>query len=90
MRQCSKSVIVGNERGIHSRIATRLAEIVACHKVHLTISNDREIADCAMILDVLALGLVQGDKLQVLVQGESAKEAMQAVEQLLTAKEDPQ
>ena len=30
------------------------------------------------------------DRLQVLVEGKSASEAMQAVEQLLTAKEDPQ
>jgi len=90
MNRCSGSVIVGNERGIHSRIATRLAEIAAHHEVHLTISNDRETADCTMILDVLALGLVQGDRLQVLVEGKSASEAMQAVEQLLTAKEDPQ
>ena len=89
MTRCACSVIVGNERGIHSRIATRLAEIAVHHEVFLTISNDRETADCTMILDVLALGLVQGDRLEVLVQGTAAREAMQAVEQLLTAKEDP-
>lgn len=42
-----------------------------------------------MILDVLALGLIQGEKLQVVTEGEAAKEAIQAVEQLLTAQEDP-
>lgn len=90
MTQCSGFVIVGNERGIHSRIATRLAEIAAHHNVHLTIRRDRETADCAMILDVLALGMVLGDKLEVVVQGEAATDALLAVEQLLTAKEDPQ
>lgn len=89
MKQCSVCITVGNERGIHSRIATRLAEICAQHKVRLTISNEQETADCSMILDVLALGLIQGEKLRVVTEGEAAKEAIQAVEQLLTAQEDP-
>ncbi|MGD9949535.1 MAG: HPr family phosphocarrier protein [Desulfobulbus sp.] len=89
MKRCSDCITVGNNRGIHSRIATRLAEIAARHKVHLRIGNDRETADCSMILDVLALGLLQGDNLQVVTEGEAAEEAMLAVEQLVTAKEDP-
>ncbi|MDD2465507.1 MAG: HPr family phosphocarrier protein [Desulfobulbus sp.] len=89
MSKCSGRVVVGNERGIHSRIATRLAEISLQYEVHLRISNEQGSADCSMILDVLALGLVQGDNLQVVTEGAAAEKAMHAVKQLLTAKEDP-
>lgn len=89
MKQCTGIITVGNERGIHSRIATRLAEIAARSKVHLTICNEKETADCSMILDVLALGVVQGDTLRVVIVGDGADEVLMAVEQLLTAQEDP-
>ena len=90
MKSRSACIIVGNERGIHSRIATRLAEIAAHYEVGLNVSNGRETADCTMILDVLALGLVQGDKLLVVTEGVAAEAAMRAVAQLVTAEDDPQ
>ncbi len=89
MSTCSDCITVGNERGIHSRIATRLAEIAGRYGVEITIGNNREHADCSMILDVLALGLIQGDALEVVICGEGAEDAMEAVQQLLTAKDDP-
>ena len=89
MRQCTGCITVGNERGVHSRIATSLAEIAAKYGVRLRITLKGESADCSTILDVLALGCVQGDQLQVLVEGMAAGEALEAVTGLLTAKEDP-
>nr|WP_321467091.1 HPr family phosphocarrier protein [uncultured Desulfobulbus sp.] len=89
MSTCSGYITVGNERGIHSRIATRLAEIAGCYEVEVTIGTDHERADGSMILDVLALGLIQGDTLQVVIRGQRSVDAMQAVQRLLTAKDDP-
>lgn len=89
MNQCSCTLIVGNERGIHSRIATRLAAIATNYEVQLVMSNGKEEADCSMILDVLALGVVQGATLQVQAKGKNAPAALLAAEQLLTAQDDP-
>jgi phosphotransferase system HPr-like phosphotransfer protein len=52
-------------------------------------SNGKEEADCSMILDVLALGVVQGATLRIQAKGENAPSALLAVEQLLTAQDDP-
>jgi phosphotransferase system HPr (HPr) family protein len=89
MKQCSRIVVVGNERGIHSRIATRLAAIATDCAVQLELSNGRETADCSMILDVLALGVVQGERLHIRAAGRQAQQALAAVEHLLAAEEDP-
>lgn len=90
MKPAICTLIVGNERGIHGRVATALAEIAARYRVRLEIIKDGDRADCASILDVLALALVQGTPLRVQAEGELAEVALQAVEQLLTALDDPQ
>lgn len=90
MTRKARTLIVGNERGVHGRVATALAEIAERHQVRLSINKGTEGADCSSILDVLALALVQGTQLQVEAEGFQAEEALQAVERLLTAKEDPQ
>ena len=90
MNRGARTLIVGNERGVHGRVATALAEIAERHQVRLLIAQETESVDCASILDVLALALVQGTELRVEAEGFGAEEALQAVERLLTAKEDPQ
>lgn len=89
MKRSERTLIVANERGIHGRVATALAEIASRHQVHLVINRETECADCSSILDVLALALVQGTQLRVEAEGQRAEEAMQDVEQLLTDKDDP-
>lgn len=90
MNRGVRTLVVGNERGVHGRVATALAEIAVRHQVRLVIDKGTECADCSSILDVLALALVQGTRLRVEAEGMHAEEALQAVEQLLTAKDDPQ
>ena len=89
MKKVSRELVVGNERGVHSRIATRLAEIATQYKVTLTLEREGETAECTMILDVLALGLVHGQQLLVHAEGSESEAALKAVEQLLTSREDP-
>lgn len=90
MNRGVRTLVVGNERGVHGRVATALAEIAVRHQVRLVINKGTESADCSSILDVLALALVQGTCLRVEAEGMHAEEALQAVEQLLIAKDDPQ
>lgn len=90
MSRGARTLIVGNERGVHGRVATALAEIAVRYQVRLFIEKGKECADCSSILDVLALALVQGTQLRVEAEGVRAEEALQDVERLLTAKDDPQ
>ncbi len=76
-------LIVGNEKGVHSRVAMRLAEVSAEYAVTLQISRGDETADCASILDVLALALVQGTEIELQASGEKADQALLAAQKVV-------
>ena len=82
------TVIVGNTRGVHGRVATRLAEIAANYQVCLTLTRDAETVDCASILDVLALALVQGTAITLRAEGEQAGAALAVAREVLTGQDD--
>ena len=88
MSRCETAVIVGNTRGVHGRVATRLAEIATdCH-VCLTLIRDEETVDCASILDVLALALVQGTTITLRAEGDQAEVALEAAREVLMEQDD--
>lgn len=80
---------VGNERGVHGRVATRLAEIASEFAVELWIHQGEEHVECSSILDVLALALVQDTEICLQVKGERAEAALAAAAEVITAHEDP-
>lgn len=88
MSRLETAVIVGNTRGVHGRVATRLAEIATNQRVCLTLTRDGETVDCASILDVLALALVQGTAITLRAEGEQAEEALGAAREVLMEQED--
>ncbi len=89
MTTCVRDLVVGNERGIHGRVATRLAEVASEFAVVLQISRAEETVECSSILDVLSLALVQGSEISVQAVGEQAEAALAAAAELITAQEDP-
>ncbi|WP_306546868.1 HPr family phosphocarrier protein [Desulfobulbus sp.] len=89
MTTCASDLVVGNERGIHGRVATRLAEVASEFAVVLQIRRAEETVECSSILDVLSLALVQGSEISVQAVGEQAEAAMAAAAELITAQEDP-
>lgn len=82
-------LIVGNERGVHGRVATRLAEIARAHEVTLQVIGKNEIVDCSSVLDVLALALVQGTPVVLEVRGEQAATALAAAAAVIASRDDP-
>ncbi|MBV5316199.1 MAG: HPr family phosphocarrier protein [Desulfobulbaceae bacterium] len=82
------SLLVGNERGVHGRVATRLAEIAAEYGVLLQISRGDETVDCSSILDVLALALVQGTEIRLHAGGDKAEQALRAAQAVVTGQDD--
>lgn len=89
MSHCERPVIIGNGRGVHSRVATRLAEIAAQFGVRMCIRQEEEWVNCTSILDVLALGLVQDTPVTVRAEGEQAEAALTAAVNLLLSEDDP-
>lgn len=88
MNSVHQELIVGGARGVHGRVATRLAEVAARYGVTLLIRRGDEVVDCSSILDVLALALTMGAKVGLSAEGEQAKDAMAAAAQLLISEDE--
>ncbi|MFZ5798737.1 MAG: HPr family phosphocarrier protein [Desulfobulbus sp.] len=90
MKVLEKKITVTNARGVHSRVATRLAMIAREHHVGLRIIHGPDCIDAASILDVLGLALVCGSKVTVRIEGErgAVEPAMAAVRLVLTAQDE--
>lgn len=89
MSDLCQRLIVGNKRGVHGRVATRLAEIASNYAVQVQIRRGEQWVDGSSILDVLALALVEGTEIKLAVAGDRAGEALSAAVSLLTAQDDP-
>ena len=82
------TVVIGNARGVHGRVATRLAEAALNHKVRLTLCRDGDCIDCGSILDVLALALVQGTEVSLQAEGTQDVAALAAARAILIGQDD--
>ncbi|MCL1980512.1 MAG: HPr family phosphocarrier protein [Proteobacteria bacterium] len=86
--RAEKKVLVGNERGIHGRIATRLAAIAASHGVRLFLGHNQETVECSSILDVLSLALTRGTVIDLMAEGPRAERALSVAAEIITAQDD--
>jgi phosphotransferase system HPr (HPr) family protein len=80
---------VENQKGIHCRVATRLAEVVAGHNVKMKIVGSDDWVDCSSILDVLGLALVHGSRVRFTARGPAAHRVLSAVQTLFSRISDP-
>lgn len=88
MKRVQQELIIGGVRGVHGRVATRLAEVAARYGVTLLIRRGDEVVDCSSILDVLALALTMGAEVCLTAEGDQANEAMVAAAQLLITEDE--
>jgi phosphocarrier protein HPr len=90
MSLSSARFVVANPKGVHGRVATRLAELVcSLGECGVELEKDGEVADCRSILDVLSLALVCGSEVTVRASGARRDEAVRQVGALLMKKGDP-
>ena len=78
-----------NPRGVHCRVATRLAALVAEYDVELEIVGRGDPVDCSSVLDVLGLGLVPGSRVCFSARGRNAHEVLIVVNELFSHTSDP-
>lgn len=78
---------VGNARGVHCRVASRLTEIVAEHDAEVRIIVETESVDCTSMLEILSLSLTYGSLVSFTAQGPDAARVAEAIEELLLRNE---
>lgn len=89
MISLERDIRVNIRRGVHGRVATRLARIVSENNVKLTITHQEREVDCSSVLDVLSMAFVFGTVLRFRVQGENAEDVLQDIETLFSCRGKP-
>ncbi|WP_417909467.1 HPr family phosphocarrier protein [Candidatus Electronema sp. PJ] len=88
MSQITWESKVAHPNGVHCRVAAQLTEIVATHdaEVRIIISPE-ETVDCASMLEILSLALIQGSRVAFTAEGPDAEQVAKAIDQLLSDRE---
>ncbi|WP_028584297.1 HPr family phosphocarrier protein [Desulfogranum mediterraneum] len=90
MTRVRQQYTVANSKGIHGRVATRLAEIGRDFELELLLNHGgREVA-CDSILDVLSLAVVHGSTIELTIMGARAQEALTPLAVLFNSANDPE
>lgn len=89
MNQIKALYTIGNAKGVHGRVATKLAEIALEFEVEVLLLHNGSQANCDSILDVLSMALVHGSEVQVFLSGQQAQAALVEIGAVLTSESDP-
>ena len=73
---------VPNELGLHARVASRLVKTCSSFGSTIRFQSDTHDVNAKSVLDVLTLGAEQGAALNIVISGDDAEDAMQAIGQL--------
>jgi len=77
---------ITNRLGIHARVAAKLVETAQRFRAGITLEKDGVEVDGRSILDILTLDCPRGSRLTVRIDGDDAREALEAFSRLLADK----
>ena len=83
-----RTVVVANRAGLHARAAVMVVTEARKFKARIIITKGTQEVDATDVLQMMTLGAAQGDELTLEGSGDSALEAVDAVEQLFLRKFD--
>jgi phosphotransferase system HPr (HPr) family protein len=84
-----KRLSIRSRQGLHARPAALFVQLANRFKSSVRVRKGRKEVNGKSIMGVLTLAASQGSTVQVIVEGSDAKEAMHALEQLLSHDELP-
>lgn len=82
----SKTLVITNQIGFHSRPAALLVETAKKYPCAATISKGEGTADMNSMVEILRLKAKFGDEVTVTMYGDGEEEALNAVVELIHAK----
>ena len=84
----SRSAELVNQRGLHARASAAFAREASKYDARITVQYDGMSASAASIMDLLMLGARFGQTIEIDADGPEAREALEAVCQLIARKFD--
>jgi len=78
-----KTVTIGNQLGLHARVATSLVLTMKRHTWQVTVAKDGMEVDARSVLGLLLLAATPGAELIIRAQGPGSREAVEQISKLL-------
>ena len=83
MDTIEKTLTISNEKGLHVRAATLLAQTAGKFQSAITVEHAGERANAKSIMSLLLLTAAKGTRVRVTANGQDAVEAMDALSALI-------
>ena len=81
-----KNLTIINKLGLHARAATQLVQLANQFNANITLIKGEKQADANSVLGLMMLESHQGEQVKVVVEGEDAQAALNAIERLIEGK----
>jgi phosphocarrier protein HPr len=82
-----RAVIVGNQLGLHARVATMLVQTVRKFSCKVTISKDGVEVDARSVLGLLLLAATPGSEILLRAEGVDCLQAIEEISRLMKDEE---
>jgi phosphocarrier protein HPr len=78
-----KTIVIGNELGLHARVATALVKTMKQHSCQVTLAKDGMEVDARSVLGLLLLAATPGAELMIRAHGPGSLDAVRQISELL-------
>ncbi len=79
----SATVEIVNERGLHARASARFVKLAGAFDAQVRVTKDDQTVDAQSIMGLMMLAAGPGSSIEITAQGRQAKEAVQALADLV-------
>lgn len=76
MSRVSRTVLIGNRRGLHARASAKFVTLASSQPVELTVEKDGNSVTGTSIMGLMMLGAAMGDTITISAAGDGAEEAV--------------
>lgn len=76
MSRISRSVLIGNRRGLHARASAKFVTLASSQPCELTVEKDGNAVTGTSIMGLMMLGAAMGDTITISAAGYGAEDAV--------------
>ncbi|QDX27871.1 HPr family phosphocarrier protein [Sphingomonas suaedae] len=76
MSRVSRTVLIGNRRGLHARASAKFVTLASTQPVELTVEKDGNCVTGTSIMGLMMLGAAMGDTITISAAGDGAENAV--------------
>ena len=83
---CSAKVKIVNQRGLHARASARFVKLACHYDAKIMVSKEKQEVLGTSIMGLLLLTAAKGDTVTITAEGNKAREALEALKNLIENK----